>query len=52
MYFFSKLFFTDEQSFEAGAASMTGMQPEEYRAMMIAGGRDVEGNRYRSDGET
>jgi protocatechuate 4,5-dioxygenase alpha chain len=25
---------------------MTGMTEEEYRNMMIAGGRSVEGNRY------
>jgi protocatechuate 4,5-dioxygenase alpha chain len=28
------------------AGSMTGMTEEEYRNMMIAGGRSVEGNRY------
>jgi len=27
------------------AGSMTGMTEEEYRDMMIAGGRSVEGNR-------
>ena len=26
--------------------SMTGMSEEEYRDMMIAGGRSIEGNRY------
>lgn len=46
VYFFGKLFFTDEQSFEMGAASMTGMAPQEYRKMMVSGGRSVEGNRY------
>ncbi|MEJ2127645.1 MAG: protocatechuate 4,5-dioxygenase subunit alpha [Woeseiaceae bacterium] len=46
VYFFSKLFFTDKKSFELGAASMTGMSPEEYRNMMLSGGRSVEGNRY------
>lgn len=46
VYFFGKLFFTDEQSFEMGASLMTGMAPQEYRAMMISGGRSVEGNRY------
>ncbi len=39
VYFFGKLFFTDEKSFEQGAGSMTGMSPEDYRAMMISGGR-------------
>ena len=46
VYFFSKLFFTDQESFEVGAASMTGMAPQEYRKMMLSGGRSVEGNRY------
>lgn len=49
VYFFAKLFFTDEQSFEQAAASMTGMAREEYRAMMLKGGRSPEGNRYREE---
>jgi len=49
VYFFGKLFFTDEQSFEMGASSMTGMAPDEYRKMMISGGRSVEGNRYTEE---
>lgn len=49
VYFFSKLFFTDEKSFELGAASMTGMSPEDYRKMMLSGGRSIEGNRYREE---
>ena len=49
VYFFSKLFFTDEISFEEGAASMAGMTRETYRAMMIKGGRSIEGNRYQSE---
>ena len=49
VYFFGKLFFTDEKSFEMGAASMAGMEPLEYRAMMISGGRSVEGNRYEGE---
>jgi protocatechuate 4,5-dioxygenase alpha chain len=27
------------------AGSMTGLSEDEYRAMMIAGGRSIEGNR-------
>ena len=46
VYFFSKLFFTDQASFEIGAASMTGMPLQEYRNMMLSGGRSIEGNRY------
>ncbi len=46
VYFLAKLFFTDEMSFEKAASLMTGMTQPEYRAMMIAGGRPIEGNRY------
>ena len=49
VYFFAKLFFTDEQSFEIAASKMTGMPPEEYRKMMLSGGRSVEGNRYKEE---
>ncbi len=28
------------------AGTMTGMSEEEYRDMMIKGGRSIEGNRY------
>lgn len=49
VYYFGKLFFTDEISFEKGASLMTGMSQKDYRAMMIAGGRPVEGNRYPED---
>lgn len=49
VYFFAKLFFTDEQSFEIGAASMTGLAPADYRKMMLSGGRSIEGNRYRKE---
>lgn len=51
VYFFSKLFFTDGQSFEVGAAMMTGMTPQDYRAMMISGGRSADGNRYTKETE-
>ncbi len=49
VYFFCKLFFTDELSFEDGAAAMTGMRKEDYRAMMIGGGRPVQGNRSKAE---
>ncbi len=47
VYFLAKLFSTDEQSFEEAAASMTGVTREEYRAMMVGGGRSPEGNLYK-----
>ena len=49
IYFLAKLFFTDGQSFEFAASSMTGMSPEEYRKMMLSGGRPIEGNRYKGE---
>ena len=49
VYFFSKLFFTDEMSFEQGAAMMSGVSQEEYRSMMLSGGRSPEGNRYKKE---
>jgi protocatechuate 4,5-dioxygenase alpha chain len=33
-------------TFQQIAGSMTGMTETEYRAMMLAGGRSIEGNRY------
>jgi protocatechuate 4,5-dioxygenase alpha chain len=45
IYFLAKLGATDGRSFQYMAASMTGMSQEDYAAMMLAGGRSVEGNR-------
>ncbi len=46
IYFLAKIGATDGRSFQQMAGSMTGMTEEEYRAMMLAGGRSIEGNRY------
>jgi protocatechuate 4,5-dioxygenase, alpha chain len=46
IYFLAKIGATDGRSFQQMAGSMTGMSEEEYRAMMVGGGRSVEGNRY------
>ena len=46
IYFLAKLGATLGRSFQQMAGSMTGMSEEEYRNMMIAGGRSPEGNRY------
>jgi protocatechuate 4,5-dioxygenase alpha chain len=48
IYFTAKLGATDGHSFQRMAALMTGSTPEEYAAMMLAGGRSVEGNRSKS----
>ena len=45
IYFLAKIGATDGRSFQQMAGSMTGMTEEEYRDMMIGGGRSVEGNR-------
>lgn len=49
VYFLSKLFSADGQSFQTAAGSMTGMTPEEYAQMMINGGRSPEGVRSIKD---
>ena len=46
IYFLAKIGSTDGKSFQQMAGSMTGMTEEEYRDMMIKGGRSPEGNRY------
>ena len=46
VYFLAKIFSTDGQSFELAASRMTGMTQADYRAMMIAGGRSPDGNRF------
>ncbi len=46
IYFLAKIGATHGKSFQQMAGSMTGMSEQEYRAMMLAGGRSIEGNRY------
>ena len=46
IYFLAKIGATDGLSFQQMAGSMTGMSETAYRAMMVAGGRSIEGNRY------
>src|SRR5260221_9497342 len=48
IYFTAKLGATDGHSFRHLAAEMTGSTQEDYAAMMLAGGRSVEGNRSKS----
>jgi len=45
IYFLAKIGATDGKSFQQMAGSMTGMTEQEYRDMMIRGGRKIEGNR-------
>src|ERR1700704_694440 len=48
IYFTAKLGATDGHSFRHLAAVMTGSTQDDYAAMMLKGGRNVEGNRSRS----
>ena len=52
IYFLAKLGATHGKSFQQMAGSMTGMSEEQYRNMMIAGGRSVEGNRHTGEDGT
>jgi gallate dioxygenase len=45
IYFLAKIGATDGKSFQQMAGSMTGMSEDDYRAMMVAGGRSVQGQR-------
>jgi len=46
IYFMAKVFSTDGLSYLQAVSTMTGMSVEQYRTMMIEGGRSIEGNRY------
>ncbi|OJX68350.1 protocatechuate 4,5-dioxygenase subunit alpha [Magnetospirillum sp. 64-120] len=45
IYFLAKIGATDGRTFQQMAGSMTGMSEQEYRDMMMAGGRHIDGNR-------
>ena len=49
IYFLAKIGATDGKSFQQMAGSMTGMSEEDYRNMMVKGGRSVEGNRFTGE---
>ena len=49
IYFLAKIGATDGFSFQNLASKMTGMPEEEYKAMMVAGGRPAQGNRSKTD---
>ena len=51
IYFLAKIGATDGKSFQQMAGSMTGMSEEEYREMMVNGGRSPQGNRYLHEWE-
>ena len=49
IYFLARIGATDGKSFQQMAGSMTGLSEDEYRDMMIAGGRSIEGNRHAGE---
>jgi protocatechuate 4,5-dioxygenase alpha chain len=49
IYHMSKLGGTDHKTFQYMAGCMAGMPQDEYRAMMLAGGRPLAGNRSKSE---
>ena len=49
IYFLSKIGATHGMSFQQMAGSMTGMTEDEYRNMMVSGGRSVAGNRVTGE---
>lgn len=51
IYFTAKLGATDGMSFQQMAAAMTGMTQQQYADMMLHGGRNPEGNRYKAEWE-
>jgi len=52
IYFLAKIGATDGLSFQQMAGSMTGLTEQEYRDMMVAGGRSPDGNRYLHEWES
>jgi len=49
VYFLSKIFSSDGLSFLSAVSTMTGMSEDEYKQMMLSGGRSIEGNLYTSE---
>ncbi len=49
VYYTSKLAATDGLTFQDLAGLMTGMSRDDYRKMMVEGGRPIDGNRSKSE---
>lgn len=49
VYFLSKIFASEGLSYVQAVSTMTDMNVTEYQAMMVAGGRDVEGWRSKKE---
>ncbi len=52
IYYTFKLAACDGMTFQQLAAKQTGMSTDDYAAMMLAGGRPIEGNRSRGEWAT
>lgn len=50
IYYLAKIFSTDGKSFVEAVSTMTGMSVDDYKAMMMAGGRSPEGVRSIKEG--
>jgi len=51
IYYTFKLAAFDGLSMQGIGGQMSGMTEDEFRHMMVAGGRSIEGNRYKSEGQ-
>ena len=51
IYHMSKLGGTDKRSFQYLAGCFSGMTQEQYREMMLKGGRSIDGNRSKAENE-
>ncbi len=49
IYYTIKIAFCDGLTFQDVAAAMSGVSKEAYAQMMLAGGRNPEGNRFKSE---
>lgn len=49
VYFLSKIFAAEGLSYVQAVSTMTDMTADEYQAMMIAGGRNIEGWRSKKE---
>lgn len=51
VYFLSKIFASDGLSYVQAVSTMTDMNVGEYQAMMLAGGRNIEGWHSKKEGK-
>lgn len=49
VYFLAKIFATEGLSYVQAVSTMTDMNVEQYQAMMVAGGRNIEGWRSKKE---